>query len=365
MNLLNKLFFLFFIPISIMSQSRDEVLKYIKPITLLHNNYMGGYLNYLQKNDLSDVNKLALISNLVDDHKLTLINLEKLKKVNWDKDFLSDLISAHKIMHQNLLTSKEEYESVLNLNENFSNYEDIYKQLRVTVKLNEYVEKLSIKFKSKQIELYSQYNISTEPSENAEFVRNFNERSSYFNNLYLIKLPVHIAIEKIFDSYESEDLDGLKRNINNLTELINKSEEKLNEINIIESGKYLFNLMNKFLRDWNKFNVDNKNTFIETISLKAPDAPDAPSCSPVAPDESLAQKNYDKYKKDFDNYKRDLDKCKILFENYNKDFDKYKELNGVYNKNFDKYEILIEDYNTLNEKYSSQFKDAKTNFMQF
>ena len=337
MNLLNQLFLLFFIPITIMSQTQDEVLKYMNPITLLHNSFMEDYLNFVKKNDLSDVNKLGLISNLLEDHKLTLTNLEKIKKVNWDKDFLSDLISAHKIMDQNLLISKEEYESILNLNDKFSNNEDIYNQLRVTIKLNEYAANLSTKFKAKQIELYTQYNLSTKPSENAEFVRNFNERSSYFNNLYLLKLPVKIGLDKIFDSYKSEDLDGLKRNINNLTELINKSEEKLNEINLIESGKNLFNLTNEFLRDCREFIKDKKNTFIETISLKAPDAP-------VVPDQNIAQKDVDKYNKNVDKY--------------NKEFAEYE-------KDFEKYEKLIDDYNILNDKHMSQFKDAKSIFMQF
>ena len=354
MNLINKLFLLFFIPITIMSQTQDEVSKYIKPITDLHNSFMEDYLNFVKKSDLSDVNKLGLISNLLEDHKLTLSNLEKINKANWDKGFLSDLISAHKIMDQNLLTSKEEYESILNLNEKFSNNEDIYKQLRITVKLNEYIANLSTKFKAKQIELYTQYNLSIKPSENAEFVRNFNERSSYYNNLNLLILPVKIGLEKIFNSYKSEDLNGLNRNLNNLTEIINKSEEKLNEINIIESGKNLFNLTNEFLNDCDGFIKENKNTFIETISLKAPDAPvtpDAPSCSPVAPDSSLAQKNYDKYKKDFDKYNKDFDDFEILKEEYYKDFAKYEK--------------LIEDYKILYAKHKSQFKNAKSSLMQF
>ena len=337
MKLILKTLLLFFIPISLISQTQEEVSKYMDPITLLHNSFMEDYMNFVKKSDLSDVNKLGLISNLLDDHKLTLSSLEKLKKVKWDKDFLSDLISAHKIMDQNLITSKEEYESVLNLNEKFSNYEDIYNQLRVTVKLNNYASSLSSKFKAKQIELYSQHNIITEPSDNAEFARNYNERSSYFNNLYLIKLPIHIGIEKIFSSYDNKDLDGLKSNINNLTELINKSEEKLNEINRIKSGKYLFNLMNGFLSDWDKFVKDNKSSFIETISLKEPDAP-------VAPDQSLAQKDYDKYTKDFDKYTKDFDK-------YTKDLDDYKR--------------LIKDYNNLNSKHGSKFKDAKKSLMEF
>ena len=355
MKLILKTLLLFFIPISLISQTQEEVSKYMDPITLLHNSFMEDYMNFVKKSDLSDVNKLVLISNLLEDHKLTLSNLEKIKKINWDKDFLSDLISAHKIMDQNLLTSKEEYESILNLNEKFSSYEDIYNQLRVTVKLNNYASSLSSKFKAKQIELYSQHNIITEPSDNAEFARNYNERSSYFNNLYLIKLPVNIGIEKIFNSYKSEDLKGLNRNINNLTEIIYKSEEKLNEINIIESGKNLFNLTNEFLRDWNKFSVDNKNTFIETISLKAPDAP---SFYSVPPDSSIAQKDIDNYNKDVVNYNKDI-------VNYKKDFAKYEILIEDYKKDVGRYEKLIEDYNILNDKHRSQFKDAKSSFMQF
>ena len=347
MNILNKLFFLFFIPITIMSQTQGEVLKYMDSITLIHNSFMKSHTSFLMKNDLNDVNKLALISNLVDDHKLTLINLEKIEKVNWDKDLLSDLISAHKIMHQNLITSREEYESVLNLNEKFSNYEDIYNQIRITVKLNEYVANLSTKFKAKQIELYTQHNIPYKASENAELARNYNERASYINGLQLIKLPVNIAIEKLFSSCESEDLEGLKRNINNLTELIYKSEEKLNEINIIRSGKNLFNTMNYFLKDWDKFNEDNKNTFIEKISLSETKVPNEPK----APDQSLAQKNKEKYDKDFDEYEKDYYKYQKYYDNYN-----------IVVDNFNK---LIEDYNTLNEKYISQFKDAKSSFMQF
>ena len=364
MNIIFKTLLLFFIPISFISQTQEEVSKYMDPIILLHNNFMEDYMKFVKKNDLSDVNKLVLISNLLEDHKLTLSNLEKIKKVNWDKDFHSDLISAHKIMDQNLLTSKEEYESILNLNEKFSNYEDIYNQLRVTVKLNKYASNLSSKFKAKQIELYSQHNIITEPSDNAEFVRNYNERSSYYNNLNLLILPVKIGLKKIFDSYKSEDLNGLNRDINNLTEIINKSEEKLNEINIIESGKNLFNLTNEFLNDCDGFIKDNKNTFIETISLKAPVAPDAP-VAPVAPDQSLAQKDIDKYNKDFDKYNKDFDDFEILKEEYYKDFAKYEKLIEEYYKDFAKYEKLIEDYNNLNSKHGSKFKDAKSSLMQF
>ena len=354
MNITLKTLLLFFIPISLISQTQEEVSKYMDPITLLHNSFMEDYMNFVKKSDLSDVNKLVLISNLLEDHKLTLSNLEKIKKINWDKDFLSDLISAHKIMDQNLLTSKEEYESILNLNEKFSSYEDIYNQLRVTVKLNNYASSLSSKFKAKQIELYSQHNIITEPSDNAEFARNYNERSSYFNNLYLIKLPIHIGIEKIFSSYDNKDLDGLKSNINNLTELINKSEEKLNEINRINSGKYLFNLMNGFLNDCEEFIEDNKNTLIETILLSVPNPPNEIN----APDESLAQKNYDKYTKDFDKYTKDFDKYTKDFDKYTKDFDKYT-------KDLDDYNRLIEDYNSLNSKHGSKFKNAKKSLMEF
>ena len=319
------------------SQTKEQVVDHLSVITSYHNHFVDKQVAFAKKNEMTDVNKLAVISNLIEDHKLTLISLEKVEKVNWDKNFLNDIIAGHKILDQILINTKEEIESYLNLNEKFSTYEEIYNQLRIDIKLSNYMSILSSKVSTHQAELYSAYNITVLPNENEDFTRNYNERSDYYKNLSLIKYPVLIGLEKIFNSYEKKDSDGLRENISYLTNLFPKSEEKLNEINIIKSGKYLFNLMNDFLRDWKHFNNDNADVFIKTIDLNAPAAPEAPG-------QNETQKAWDRYKQDYEDYK-------LEYENYE--------------KHFNEYEQLKIEYNNLQNEYISKFENARKSLFQF
>ena len=73
MNQIFKVILFFLIPISLISQTQEDILNHYEEMASYHNKFMVKYIEYAKKSNIDDLNKLLSLSTLIEEHKKKLL----------------------------------------------------------------------------------------------------------------------------------------------------------------------------------------------------------------------------------------------------------------------------------------------------
>ena len=226
--------------LSTFSQTQDAVIEYFTKINDANNEFMPKMMEFTLASvslNQEETSLLVMYNNVINEHKKTLETLENIEPVDWDENLLSMVISAYKLMGENLSMNKKEFEIIFGI-EDFNN-QAILDMLLITESLNEYLDKLNSKCTIAQTKFAEKHNIIIEKRPLNEKIDLINDRVKYNNELIKIYLPPTIKLEKFMTAYENNNSKEIKNSFLSASKSVDNAIIKLKTINQIDQSQIL------------------------------------------------------------------------------------------------------------------------------
>lgn len=234
--------------LSVMGQSKKEVLKLHNEVSSIHNSFMTKMFEMNQSMVSNDPKMMEKYNALIESYNEAVADLKEFKQENWNKELLTELLNIYGSYREVLNITKE---SILYLTEvKEHNSKALLDNLLRLENLNEKVFSFNSRFRTIQLEYSDQYDLNLKENVSNSSAEDLNRRVVCFNEYYKANLKVGVALERFFDEFSKENIDLAKLNeaLAECKKVVPEQLQKLQDIEMYEDASTVKTLFEGYFK---------------------------------------------------------------------------------------------------------------------